>query len=67
MVPVAVASPSGAWAAWTMTMMITSVFPLSSLILLEHFMGGGRGGRGGPKEEVDNKRYYELLGVKSDA
>jgi hypothetical protein len=30
-------------------------------------MGGGRGGRGGPKEEVDNKRYYELLGVKSDA
>jgi len=50
-----------------MTMMITSVFPLSSLTLLEHFMGGGRGGRGGPKEEVDNKRYYELLGVKSDA
>jgi len=29
---------------------------------------GGRGGAGrGPKEEVDNKRYYELLGVKSDA
>ena len=22
---------------------------------------GGMGGRGGPKKEVDNKRYYELL------
>ena len=25
------------------------------------------GGRGGPKKEVDNKRYYDLLGVEKDA
>jgi hypothetical protein len=29
---------------------------------------GGRGGpRGGQKEEVDNQKYYDLLGVKKDA
>ena len=29
---------------------------------------GGRGGpRGAPKEEIDNKKYYDLLGVKKDA
>ena len=29
--------------------------------------GGMPGGRGGPKKEVDNKKYYELLGVDKDA
>jgi DnaJ family protein A protein 2 len=28
---------------------------------------GGRGGPGGKKEEVDNQKYYDLLGVKKDA
>ena len=27
---------------------------------------GGRGG-GGPKKEVDNKKFYEVLGVDKDA
>jgi len=25
--------------------------------------GPGGGGRGGPKKEVDNKKYYDMLGV----
>lgn len=37
----------------------------------EEFAGmhGGPGGprRGGPRKEVDNKRFYELLGVEKDA
>ena len=28
---------------------------------------GGPGGRRGPKKEVDNKKYYDLLGVDKDA
>jgi len=28
---------------------------------------GGMPGRGGPKKEVDNKKYYELLGVDKNA
>merc|ERR1719158_1124793 len=28
---------------------------------------GGMGGRGGPPKEVDNKKYYELLGVEKTA
>ena len=28
---------------------------------------GGRGGPQGKKEEVDNKKYYDLLGVNKDA
>lgn len=34
---------------------------------VEHFMGGRGGPRGAPKEEIDNKKYYDLLGVKKDA
>ena len=26
-------------------------------------MGGGRGGRGGPKKDVNTTKYYEILGV----
>lgn len=36
----------------------------------EEFAGGGMGGprgRGGPKKEVDNKRFYDLLGVPKNA
>lgn len=29
----------------------------------EEMGGGGRGGRGGPKKEVDTNKYYETLGV----
>jgi DnaJ family protein A protein 2 len=28
---------------------------------------GGMGGRRGPPKEVDNKKYYELIGVDKDA
>ena len=28
---------------------------------------GGMGGRGGPPKEVDNKKFYEILGVEKDA
>ena len=37
--------------------------------VLEDFMGGRGGGMRGPKEEkeIDNTRFYELLGVKKDA
>lgn len=28
---------------------------------------GGPGGRRGPKKEVDNKKYYDTLGVSKDA
>jgi len=30
-------------------------------------MGGGMGGRRGPPREVDNSKYYELLGVEKTA
>jgi len=30
-------------------------------------MPGGMGGRRGPPKEVDNKKYYELLGVEKTA
>jgi len=35
----------------------------------EEFAGmhGGPPGRGGPKKPVDNKKFYELLGVDKDA
>jgi len=33
----------------------------------EEFGGMPGGGRGGPKKEVDNKKYYDLLGVEKDA
>lgn len=33
---------------------------------LDEFMGG-RGGRGGPPKEVDNSKYYKLLGVEKTA
>jgi len=36
----------------------------------EEFMGGGMPGgmpRGGPKKEVDNSKFYELLGVDKNA
>lgn len=29
--------------------------------------GGGPPRRGGPKKEVDNKKFYELLGVEKNA
>ena len=29
------------------------------------FPGGGM--RGGPRKEVDNKKYYDLIGVEKDA
>ena len=40
-----------------------------NLMTLEDFMGGRGGGMRGPKEEkeIDNNRFYELLGVKKDA
>lgn len=28
---------------------------------------GGGGGRGGPKKEVDNKKFYDILGVGQKA
>ena len=31
------------------------------------FPGGGRGGRGGPPKEVENKKMYEILNVTKDA
>ena len=46
---------------------------VKSLILSQaddHFMGGmpGMGGRGGPqkKKEIDNTKYYNLLGVTKE-
>jgi len=30
-------------------------------------MPGGMGGRGGPPKEVDNKKFYDLLGVEKTA
>lgn len=33
----------------------------------EHMGGGGMGGRGGPREEIDNTSYYEALGVSKNA
>ena len=35
----------------------------------EEFAGmhGGMGGRGGPKKEVDNSKYYDLIGVSKNA
>ena len=36
--------------------------------IIEHFMGGARGGpAGGKKKEIDNTKYYTLLGVTKDA
>jgi hypothetical protein len=36
--------------------------------LIEDFMGGARGGRPGREEkEIDNSKFYNLLGVKKDA
>ena len=40
-------------------------FPFEDFADMHGGMGGG--GRRGPPKEVDNKRFYELLGVDKDA
>jgi DnaJ family protein A protein 2 len=50
--------------------MTTMVTPRVLSQLDDHFMGGmpGMGGRGGPqkKKEIDNTKYYNLLGVTKE-
>ena len=42
-------------------------FPFEEFAGMHGGMPGGMGGRGGPPKEVDNSKYYDILGVDKKA